>query len=102
MKNEDKALNLLRDYFPNEEFNIIKKEITMRWIDGSAWIMETNLHRIADRIYHNRPMDSGRELVNMLANAHIRSNNITPRAWRRIVNEETNYRRVNRTRGLNR
>ena len=102
MKNKEKAIDLLRDYFPKEEFNEVKNEINMKWVDGSAWIMETDSHRTADRIYHNRPTDSGRELINRLANVHIRSNSMTPRQWRRIVNEETNYRRVNRARGLKR
>ena len=95
VKNEEKAKELLRDYFPKEEFPRAKKEMTMKWVDGSAWIMQTNAFQVADRIFHNRPKESGRELVNRLANVHIRSGSISPREWRRIVNEEAEYRRRN-------
>ena len=68
----------------------------MKFLDGSAWILQTDDYRIADRIYHNRPMESGREIINRLANVHVRSNTTSPRDWRRIVNDATNYRRDGR------
>merc|ERR1711974_496365 len=95
VKNEEKAKELLRDYFPKEEFPKAKKTMKMKWVDGSAWIMKTHAYQVADRIFHNRPKEQGRELVNRLSDVHIRSDAISPREWRQIVNEEAEHRRRN-------
>ena len=93
IKDEYRALNILHAYFKNKEhFEITKEHITMRWLNGSAWIIKIDNFQISDRLYHNRPRDSGREIINRLSNVHIRNERTTMKEWRRIVHEETNFR----------
>ena len=98
MRNEDEAKNVLRAYFDKQEFYKIRDQIRMESINESAWILRSNSYMISDRIYHNRPLDSGREIINRVANVHIRTRRMTTREWRNIVLDERNMKKDTRKR----